>query len=186
MKTEPIQDYILKNKDNLRIAAAVGEAWPEARAKIVARFIDRLDTRLKKSLKGWKSEPYGCFFVDSYANYAIWKPSWDGHYYVTLQCENYGQKMFYGILRDEKIIGKRKFCSDLLAAIKQHDPSGRSTKYSEVVMEMRSPATDWRKPEVLWRIHTDSRFLDEVVGQLLQIARISEPIIDRLVRKYRK
>ena len=31
MKTEPVQDYILKSEHNLHIAAAVGEAWPDAR-----------------------------------------------------------------------------------------------------------------------------------------------------------
>jgi hypothetical protein len=33
---------------------------------------------------------------------------------------------------------------------------------------------------------TDSKFLDDVAGQLLEVAKISEPIIDRLVRKHKK
>ena len=59
MKTDPIQDYILKSEQNLRIAAAVGEAWPDAREKLVSAFLDRLDTRLKRKLKGWKSDRWG-------------------------------------------------------------------------------------------------------------------------------
>jgi len=54
MKTEPIQDYILKSEQNLRIAAAVAEGWPDAREKLVSAFLDRLDMRLKRKLKGWK------------------------------------------------------------------------------------------------------------------------------------
>ena len=36
MKTDPIEDYILKSEHNLRIAAAVGEAWPDARERLVS------------------------------------------------------------------------------------------------------------------------------------------------------
>jgi hypothetical protein len=55
MKTDPIQDYILKSEQNLRIAASVGEAWPDAREKLVSAFLDRLDTRLKRKLCRRKS-----------------------------------------------------------------------------------------------------------------------------------
>jgi hypothetical protein len=48
---------------------------------------------------------------------------------------------------------------------------------------MQSPAADWRKPEVLWRIHKDKSFLDDVAEQLLGVAEVSESIIDRLARK---
>ena len=66
MKTEPVQDYILKSEHNLHIAAAVGEAWPDAREKLVSSFFDRLDTRLKRKLKGFEFHRNGRFFVDAY------------------------------------------------------------------------------------------------------------------------
>jgi hypothetical protein len=53
MKIE-IEKYILKNKDNLRIAATVGEAWPEVMEKLAGGFLDQLDSRLMRKLKGWK------------------------------------------------------------------------------------------------------------------------------------
>ena len=52
MKSDPIQDYILKSEGNLAVAAAVGEAWPEVRQKIVSGFLDSLESRLTKKLQG--------------------------------------------------------------------------------------------------------------------------------------
>ena len=46
---------------------------------------------------------------------------------------------------------------------------------------MQSPAANWRKPEVLWQMHTDTKFLEDVAEQLLGVAEISEPIVDRFV-----
>lgn len=67
MNNESIQDYILKSEHNLGIAAAVSDAWPEAREKLVSGFLGRLDSHLKKKLKGWKSELCGGrFFVEAY------------------------------------------------------------------------------------------------------------------------
>jgi hypothetical protein len=51
---------------------------------------------------------------------------------------------------------------------------------------MPSPAPDWRKPEVLWRIHTDPKFLTDVADQLFEIAEVSAPIIDELAKKRAK
>ena len=67
MSTESIQDFILKDEHNLRVAAAVGEAWTEVRRKTVDDFLARLDTRLKKKRKGWDGERSGgAFFENAY------------------------------------------------------------------------------------------------------------------------
>lgn len=184
MKPEPIQDYILKSERNLGIAAAVGEAWPEAREKLFAGFLDRLDMRLMKRLKGWKWERSGGrFFLDAYPGYYFWKPAWEGQYGLGLQCNEYGERMVFGVYREKDRIGKRPFCEELLSAIATLHPSARTHSWWEARMTMRSPAADWRKPEVLWQMHKDSKFLDDVAEQLLEVAKISEPIVDRLVRK---
>ncbi|MCX6141975.1 MAG: hypothetical protein NTZ35_02025 [Ignavibacteriales bacterium] len=183
MKANPIQEFILKNKRNLQIAAAVAESWPDAREKLVSGFLDRLESRLAKKLKGWRFEREGIFFVDPWSNILLWKPAWEDQYYLGLHFANYGQKMKFGVVRSNDLIGKRKLCSELLAAVSGIFPSARQTKYFEAVIDMHSPAADWRKPEVLWRMHTDHTFLEEVSDQLLQVAKISAPILDRLVRK---
>jgi len=66
---KPIHKFILKDKHNLRIAAAVTEAWSEVRAQIVTGFLDKLGTRLRKKLKGWKFESQEHFFIDQYPKY---------------------------------------------------------------------------------------------------------------------
>ena len=185
MKSDPnpIHEFCLKSERNLRIAAAVGDAWPEARDKLVAGFLDRLGSVLTKKLKGWKFEPWNRFFIDADANWCVWKPAWEDQYYVTLHCGNRGQQMIFGVMRAEQEIGKRSFCAELLAAVRKNHPSARSRYWWEAVTNMQSPASDWRKPEVLWRMHKDDEFLQEVAAQLLDVVKVSERIVDRLARK---
>jgi hypothetical protein len=78
---------------------------------------------------------------------------------------------------------KRPFCEELLTAIKRLHPSARAKAWWEARITMRSPATDWRSPDVLWRMHTEDTFVDNVAAQLLEVAKISVPFIDRLARK---
>jgi hypothetical protein len=183
MNTDPIQDFILKNERNLCIAAAVGDAWPEAREKLVSGFLDRLEVRLKRTFKGWEFERGGRFFVDAYSGCYFLKPVWENQYWIGLNCNEHGDKMVFGVGRDKPHIGKRPFCEELLEAISKLHPSGRTHSWWEARMTMRSPAADWRKPEVLWRMHKDPTFLEDVAQQLLDIAKTSERIIDRLSRK---
>jgi hypothetical protein len=187
MKNEPVQDYILKSERNLAVAAAVGEAWPQVRGKLVSAFLDRLDSRLKKKLKGWKSEQDGeGFFNKPYPGYYIGKPAWNGQYWIRLECYEYGNKMVFGVAREHSIIGKRPHCEELFATMKDINPSVTSHKWWEARTTMRSPAPDWRKPEVLWQMHKDGKFLNDVAEQLLEVAEISGPFIDRWVRKHPK
>ena len=47
---------------------------------------------------------------------------------------------------------------------------------------LQLPAVDWREPEVLWRMRDEKDpFLEEVAEQLLEVARMSELIVDRFV-----
>jgi hypothetical protein len=48
---------------------------------------------------------------------------------------------------------------------------------------MQSPAADWHEPSVLWQMHKDPRFCDDVAGHLLAVAKISAPFVDQLVAK---
>ena len=184
MKTDPIQNYILKNQQNFRIAAAVGEAWPDAREKLVSDFLDRLDTRLKRKLKGWKSERWGGrFFVEAYPGYYFWKPAWEDQYYMGLVCHEYGQRMLFGVEREQSQVRKRSSSEELLDAVRDVYPSARMNLWWAARIVMTSPAPDWRKPEMLWQMHKDVKFLESVAEQLLEVKEISEPILDGLVRK---
>ncbi|HPF99366.1 MAG TPA: hypothetical protein PLE77_04810 [Kiritimatiellia bacterium] len=183
MKTDPIQHYILKNEYNLNIASTVADAWIEARGKLVAGFLDRLDSRLKKKLKGWRSELYGgSFFVDAYPGFYVSKPTWK-HHSIGFQCGEHGDRMTIGIARDTADSRKLPRYAPLLTAVQSILPAARSQAWWEARAAMRSPAPDWRKPDVLWRMHTDNEFVKDVAEQLLEIARVGEPILDRLYRR---
>lgn len=187
MKSNPIHEYILKSESNLSVAAAIETEWPEARAKLVSAFLERLASRLKKSLKGWDGGPWGApfFSVGQWPGFAIWKPAWE-YYSIAFQCCQDGVWMKKGVIRDTSDTEKLPLHEPLLRAVQKILPSAKSDLWWEAVTVMHSPAPDWRKPEVLWRIHKDPAFLTDVANQLLEIAEITAPIIDGLAKRQAK
>lgn len=186
MRQSSVCEHILANENNLRIAAEVVEAWPDARGAIVDSFLKTLGDRLKNRLPGWKSEPYQRFFVEANPNFSVWKPAWENQYYISLYCGEYGKKMQIGFLRERDALGKRPLSSDLLKAVQEVYPSAHSSEWWEAIAVLHSPAVDWTKPEVLWRIYKDPRFLADVVSQFVELAEVGERIVDALVRKGRQ
>lgn len=186
MKSNPIHDYILKSKSNLSVASAIETEWPEARAKLVSAFLGRLGARLKKKLKGWDGGPWESrFFLDQWAGFSVEKPAWKQRA-IALQCIRFGDGMQMGVCRATKDTGKLPLHEPLLLAVRQVFPSATSSSWWEACVTMHSPAPDWRKPEVLWRIHKDPAFLIDVANQLLEIAEVTAPIIDGLAKKRAK
>jgi hypothetical protein len=187
MNSDPIQDYILEDENKLRTAAAVFNAWLEVRKKLVMGFLDRLERalRLKKELKeGWDFEVSGHPLEDSDAAFYFWKRAWKEEYYVSLLFSRRGQEVGLALGRDAGLehVKKRPHCDKLLAAVKEHYPSAAAYTWWEAWVEMQPP--DWRKPEVLWRMRDENEeLLDEVVAQLLDLARISAPFVDQLAGK---
>jgi hypothetical protein len=139
--------------------------------------------KLIKQFKGWKFDIGGRFFIEPHPYLSFWKRAWENQYWIILQSNNYGEKMLFGVGRDAIQIAKRPFCMELLDVVRMLHPSARSTKWYEAQVTMRSPAADWRKTEVLWRMHTDKLFLNDVAEQLLEIAKNTEHIIDKLARQ---
>jgi hypothetical protein len=182
MSTKPIQEFIIQSKENLRIAAAVAETWPEARSQLVSAFLDRLDTRLKGKLKEWETFRQHDFFNDHWAGYYVAKPAWGKVYAIGFECVQHGGTMYLGISRKTNDTRKQPLSPELLGAVKTIHPSAKSHPWYEAFVTLRSPAPDWRKPDVLWRMHKDTEFLTNVADQLLELAKVSGHIIDRLVR----
>lgn len=188
MNSDPVQDYILEDENKLRTAAAVFNAWPGVRKKLVSGFLDRLERvlRLKKELnEGWKFERWKCPFEDSEASFSFWKPAWKGEYYVSLYFGSHGQDMCFGLGRDvdKEKIKNRRHSPDLITAVREYYPRANGgNQWWEARVSM--PAADWGKPEVLWRMRDEKEeFLDEVADHLLKVAKISAPFVDRLARK---
>ena len=190
ISNDPIQDFILASERNLKISAAIIEAWPDARNRIFFDFLNRLGSKLIKQLKGWKVdnsefESSASSFKEQWACFSIYKPSWKNQYFVSLQCYNNGETMFFGVIRDESQwhIAKRPFCEEVLDTVKKLYPSARASKWWEARTIMRSPNPDWRPPEVLWRIHSDKTVLDDIAKQFLDVAKSTEHILDKLARQ---
>jgi hypothetical protein len=102
---------------------------------------------------------------------------------VTLQCNDSGRTMEFGIQRDQDRLKKIPLSAEILSAVRQLQPSAGSRQWWDAVVKMRNPATDWRPPEILWRMHTDATFLESVAEQLLAVAQATGPILDRMARK---
>jgi hypothetical protein len=187
MKTDPIQKFILKNERNLRLAIKTSDVWLATRSVLVQTFQQHLKQRLLKQLKGWEFGAYdGEFFDSAWGGYYFWKPSWEDQYSLALQMTYQGEQAIIGVGRDKNQFGKRPNSAELFKAITKIHSSADSNVWWEAKWKMQSPAANWREPDVLWRMHKDKKFLEEVAEQLLELAEISVPIIDKLVRKYRK
>lgn len=186
MNPESIQGYILSSERRLRIASSVGEAWLEARSKLIGRFLAELNDRVIGKLKGWKSEPHQEFFVGSEPNYAFWKPTWEGRCFVALDCGSRGRKMAFGIMRELRFKDFKQTCPGLLQAVQKSFPTARTNRWWEAMVPLENPAEDWTKPDSLWRMHTEKGFLTSVASQIIEMAKVSEPFIDRWTKKKTK
>jgi hypothetical protein len=180
MNSKSIQNFILQSEENLRIASAVAEAWPEAARELMSSFLDRLETRLTGKLKGWKSWRDPNFFK-TYAGYYIVKPEWEESYWIGFECYPNCRQIDIGITWETKNTRKQGV-AELLTALQTIYPSAKYLPaYRWVYAMLRSPAPDWSKPDVLWRMHKNPEFVTDLANQLLEIAKVSEHIIDRLV-----
>jgi hypothetical protein len=186
MNTKPIQEFIIQSEENLRISQAVAEALPIARQKMTQDFLTRLDARLKPNLTGWKFVQENVYSDRDWPTYHFRKPEWAGQYGLALQFGDFGQKMTFGVCRERDKVGDRPFSEELMDAIKPAYPLAETNEWWDALVHMESPAADWQRPDVLWRMHTDETFLDDVAEQLLELAKISEPIVDKLVQQYKK
>jgi hypothetical protein len=185
MTPSSVQDFILQSEQNLRTAAAVTDNWPATRNLIADEFLTRLRAKLLGDLPGWKGERSGEFYTDDYPNFWVEKQTWFGEYGVTLQPREYGRKIVFGIQRGKNLVdAKRPLDPDILEAVRSDFPSVKKEQpWWDALVPMRNPASDWAKPEVLWRIRTDPAFLDAVAGQMLAIGKATEAIIDRITKK---
>ena len=121
-----VENFILESQANLKVAATIAEAWSQARHRLVTQFLTQLEQSVRKKLNGWSFERWGRYFDDSYPGFYIWKPRWKSEYCVNLECGNHGQKMVFGIWRDEQVVNGRTFSEAILSAVKQHFPSARA------------------------------------------------------------
>lgn len=183
MNTKPIRDFIIESQQNLEIADAVESTLPDVRKKLADDFLDRLDGRMKANFPKWKFGREYVPFYNRYATYDFWKPDWEGQYGIALQFGDYGKEMAFGVYREIDKIGKRPFCKELISTVQKEFAEAETHEWWEARIRMESPAANWRKPANLWSMYTDNAFLDGVVKQLCELAQISNPIVDRMVRK---
>lgn len=186
MSGQSISDYILQDEERLRVAAAIYDAWSAVRDQITKGFLTKLSSRLLTRLPDWKSDTWGIFYEDTYANYYLYKPGWNLEYYISLQFRDGGMNMRFGVVRDENKISDRPLSAEILAAVRKSQPSAKQSAWWEAYILMRSPAKDWRGAEIMWKMHRDDSFLEAVAEQLQAVARATEPILDGLAESNKR
>lgn len=180
MNADPVK-FILAKRQNFDTAAAVAAAWPEVRQKVVHGFLDRLDGRLKRHLKGWQSMREQDFYEDWWASYDIWNPEWNHRYGIGLMWADHGRAISFGVYYNTDFRKRPKQDQILQEVVKLH-PSAKSDQWWEARVRYRNPS-DWTTPEVLWQMHNEEKFLHAVADNLISVANISIPTINKLVRK---
>ena len=177
----PVSRFIAESELNLDIATAIYEQYEQAREAIVKAFLAQLEADLKSKLKGWSFSYDSPFFTSAYGLFSLHKPNWKGRYAIMLEAYDWGAGMIYGVWRNEESIGSVPRSAELLGAVRKQLPDAVSRKYYEAEIEMTSPAKDWRKPNILWRMQSDEKFCQEVKALLLEVVELSERRIDALV-----
>lgn len=180
MSNDGIQSFILKSAENLRIAAAVHEAWPEVRHRIGSGFLSRLERHLAAALPGWKPLVWERYFIDQWACFYWFKPGWTSQYYVALQASQFGEVMELGIQRDQDEISSRPHDERVLDIVRRLHPSARQAAWWEAKVLLRSPASDWRSPEILWRMQHEQAFLNTVATQMIDLSKAVESTVDSM------
>ena len=180
---DPLTEYMLESERNLRLAEATWRRYEAAREQIMSGFFKRLTLRLTQSLPGWKSRYDELFFVAEYSACDVWNPAWEEQYFLRLEAWKNGDRIIYGIWRDEDKLRNRPRSDTLLHAVQKEHPSAKSRIYYEAELTIHSPAPDWRQPAVLWRIHQDPRFLEDVADQLLELAKLTDKQVKALAKK---
>jgi hypothetical protein len=182
-----IADYIIGNERNLRLSEAIyASSYENARERIMKGFFERLTKRMLKDFPGWKGRYDEPFFIDQYGAYDFSNPAWSDEYSIRLEAWKKGDRIIYGVWRDEEKLHKRPRSTAILMAVQKAHPSAISRMYYEAEVTLRSPEPDWREPEVLWRIHTDRDFLEDVAVQLLEVIELTRKLVTSSAKSRRR
>jgi len=169
----PITEFITASQSNLEIAAAVFDHYltedlpPPPRTKT-------------KAGKGSDAQDVTSFTlnVDKKGNIKIAKESWQGKYEIRIEAHNWGEKMMGGVWRHHGILRHTNYIPGLQEAFAGASLHPKRWMWYEAQFDLQSPASDWREPATLWRIHTDPRFLDEVEALFRSWMGIAVPLLD--------
>lgn len=181
----PVTKFITASQSNLEIAAAVYDNYEAGREQILKSFFKKLAKRLTAKHPDWESEYAPALFSERYGRFGIWKRLWKGHYRLVIEGYNWGERMIGGVWRDEFYLKGVPLNPKILPAIKELHNRDKcvSRGYYEAEVTLRFPASDWREPATLWRIHTDPRFLEEVEALFRSWMDIASPILDAAYKK---
>jgi hypothetical protein len=153
-----VKGFITESERNIEIASAIYEQFPAARQDIVREFFRKLAADLERKLPGWSTRYDPPFFDHQYGAFGIFKNTWNELYEVRIEAFKGGESMIYGVWRDERLLRRGARSEKLLAEVRKNVPDATSRQWYEAEIRMTSPAKDWRKPNVLWRMHSDKTF----------------------------
>lgn len=181
----PITKFMLETAENFQVAHAIHEHYDAARAELLDSFFERLAEELSTTHPQWEYD-WTEFFTGEFGQFKTCKKAWDWRYVVAIEAQKHGNRMAYGVWRNEDRISQAPRDATLHGLVSKKLPHVRkSRRWFEAEIYLTSPAPDWRLPEVLWRMHKEPEFLKEIASLMREMMDLTEKRVDELVTKLR-
>ncbi len=171
--------HALRSPENLRLALVVGSAYNDLKAEIVKSFASCLGKKLEADLgASWHVRLDDLRKVE--CGIAICKESWAGKFEIRLAADKSdAQDIYFGVKNlIEHTQGSDR---ELYRTLNDGVRSGKWSPSWEWYAYAESQYRNWNTTEVLLLLYRrDPVLVDTLVAELLQIAKVAEPVIDKL------
>jgi hypothetical protein len=169
------QMFLLGDIRRLELAAHVTDAWIGLKSRIWAEFLVRLEIRLARQLSIVDRRTDDGPFVGGgrYPTFKIWLTGWPTTRALALQSAEGGKVVRFGIVRETNCRTQLPMKPEILNSIREGFPNASDKgvgSWWEAFIPMTSPASDWSRPDVMFRMHGEASFLEEVATQLRHVA----------------
>jgi hypothetical protein len=180
-----VRTFALENKSNLETALAVADAVPTIKHEIASDFLRRMKLKLSKALgKNWSfTEDIPRVFDQGGTDFSMWKRNWEDRYAIALGFWNHGSKVVVGICRWREEKG-RKPNPKIHELFEKEKWSGKSSSWYEWYSSVQFEYENWNRSEALVKMQFQTdRTIDYFSAQMLRVARLAEPLIDRMCKR---
>lgn len=191
---EAILRYVFSHEANMELALGVIHARKAISERIIKDFLTRLEAKLVLEVRqlggSWnvvndlKKDPF-----QPYKQIYITKGDWEDLYRISLAPDKFGGKGFFlGVWNDWDRLGQQRLDGGRISEVLEgHVKSGKISNEWPFWM-WAAPYTDWVDEKTLTRFLGDKcdRSVSELADLMLNIAKTTETLIDKLVHDWPK
>lgn len=181
---ETILGFVFENRNNLELALKVHEVYDDIRKKILLKFFNGLEGKLREHLPdNW--EVVNEFKQEVYVRYRgiyIAKPTWGDKYSIEICPEKYNARDFWiGVYKrkDLKPIGLGKLKRIVDESFK---PGSQDEEY-EWWQWLDQPYRDFKNTKLLADMQNTDETETAILNDLIVLKKLSEKLIDEALEK---